>query len=270
MSSSRDLITEYGLKPNKALGQNFLVDEAAIEQIVSLAAEPGLPLLEIGPGLGALTFPLAGTGLPLRAVELDAVLAGILAERLPANAGVINSDFLKTDLAKLREELGEGDLCAVGNLPYYVTSPISMRLMTSSLPIRRMVLMVQREAADRFMAKPGDKNYVPLSVLTATLFEVSKAFELSPASYWPQPDVSSSVLLFESKGAQLPPGFPSFLKCAFAMRRKTLANNLAAMGVGKSEAEAVLRSAGLVPSVRAEALSPSELARAYDAIHSCF
>lgn len=255
--NSKDLIEKYGLRPNKALGQNFLVDEAAIDRIVRLACEPGLPILEIGPGLGALSFPLAGTGLPLAAVELDSVLAGILEKELPENARIVNADFLKCDLEGMIDSLGSR-VTVVGNLPYYITSPIAMKLVTSHLPIERMVLMMQKEAADRFLAKPKDKNYVPLTIISDLLFDVFPAAELSRSSYYPQPEVESRVLVFDSKAVSLPDGFPRFLACAFSMRRKTLANNLAAMGVTKAAAEELLVSMGLAPSVRAEELSTRE------------
>ena len=261
MKTSRDLITEYGLKPNKALGQNFLTDEAAIGLIVSAALEPGLPVIEIGPGLGALTAPLAESGMPIAAVELDGGLCGILEGTLPGNVSVINADFLKADLEKIHSLLGGGELTAAGNLPYYVTSPIAMRLVTCSLPIRRMVLMMQKEAAERFFAGPGDKNYVPLSVLSQLKFDIRRLLSLSPASYFPQPEVSSEVLVFDQRRAQLPNRLPGFLKCAFSMRRKTLANNLSGMGLDKKAAAALLEKAGFDPGVRAEALSPEELLR---------
>ena len=261
MIDPRDFLTEYGISPNKALGQNFLTDAGAIERIVSLAAEPRLPILEIGPGLGALTFPLANTGLPLAAVELDGTLCGILREKLPENAFVVNSDFLKADLEDIISKLGGGGISIVGNLPYYITSPICMRLMTSGVQAQRMTLMMQREAAERFSACPGDKNYVPLTVLARYLFEVTRVFELSPASYWPQPDVSSTVLLFESRGKTLPAGLVTLTKCAFAMRRKTLQNNLCAMGLSKAEAASLIEKAGLSPSVRAEALDVDDFVR---------
>ncbi len=260
MNNTIELLTEYSLKPNKALGQNFLIDEEAIDRIVSLAAEAGLPVLEIGPGLGALTFPLAGTGVKLAAVELDKALSEILAERLPENASVINRDFLKADLGNIHSLLGGGELTAIGNLPYYITSDIMMRLITSGLPIRRMVIMTQREAADRFTARPGDRNYVPLSVLSQRYFTVTAAFDLSPASYRPQPEVASRVTVFDRNGIGYDESFPRFLKCAFAMRRKTLANNLAALGVSRAEAAALIEKAGLSPSVRAEALGVDTLA----------
>ncbi|MBR3381864.1 MAG: ribosomal RNA small subunit methyltransferase A [Clostridia bacterium] len=259
MKSSRDLIAEYSLTPNKALGQNFLTDASAIERIVSAAAEPGLSVLEIGPGLGALTFPLAEAVKKLVCVELDSALCGILERELPVNASVINADFLKTDIGKISEELGGGEIVAVGNLPYYITSDIAMKLASSPVGIRRMVLMMQREAAARFTAQPGDRNYVPLTVLSRLRFRVSVLAELSPASYFPQPEVSSTVLVFDALGSKLPADLPRFLKAAFSMRRKTLINNLAALGYGKEETAAKLKSLGFDPSVRAEALSPEEL-----------
>lgn len=259
MPSSRELITEYAVRPNKALGQNFLIDEAAIDLIVSAAAEPGLPVLEIGPGLGALTFPLAGTGLKLAAVELDKAMCEILLPRLPENARLINSDFLKADLGSLHSLLGGGEITAAGNLPYYITSPICMRLITCGLPIRRMVLMMQDEAAARFTARPKDRNYVPLSVLAQLSFDVRTLTELSPSSYYPQPEVSSRVLVFDRRNVELPDGLPGFLKCVFAARRKTLVNNLSGFGIGKNAAHALLESACIPLSARAEELSPEQL-----------
>ena len=260
MKSSRDLIAEYSLTPNKALGQNFLTDVSAIGRIVGAAAEPGLPLLEIGPGLGALTFPLAETGLKLAAVELDSVLCGILERELPENARVINRDFLKADLADIHAFLGGGGVTAVGNLPYYITSNIVTRLICCGLPISRMVLMMQKEAAERFTAGPKDKNYVPLTVLSRLQFEITELMELSPASYYPQPEVCSAVLVFDRKQIDLPAGLPAVLKAAFAMRRKTLSNNLCALGLQKAQAAELIRGCGLDPAARAETLSPGEFA----------
>lgn len=270
MKGAKELISEYGLKPNKALGQNFLVDEEAVGRIVSLAAEPGLPIIEIGPGLGALTFPLAETGLGIAAVELDAQLADILRRELPGNVSVVCSDFLKADLSAISSSLGGGALTAVGNLPYYVTSPIAERLVTCGLKIGRMVLMMQTEASERFTARPKDKNYGPLTVMSRLSFSVREAFELSPASYYPVPGVHSTVLVFDSLGYTLPEKLPRLLKCAFSMRRKTLVNNLASLGLDKKAAEEILSSLGLSPSVRAEALEPSDFVRLEAALDPLF
>lgn len=264
-------IASLGITPNKALGQNFLSDENAVGVIASAAVEPGLPLIEIGPGLGALTLRLAESGLKLAAVELDAALAGILRQRLEPfpNAQIITGDFLKTDLASIHASLGGGEVTAVGNLPYYVTSPICERLVCCGLPIRRMVLMMQKEAAERFFAREGDKNYVPLTVISRCLYDVERIAELGPGSYYPQPEVNSSVLLFERKAEALPKSMPALLKCAFAMRRKTLYNNLPALGITKQRASELIEKAGLAPSVRAEAVSAEkfiELCALYESL----
>lgn len=263
MAGAREDIAAFGLRPNKALGQNFLCDESATAQIVRLASEPELPLIEIGPGLGALTLPLAAKGLPLAAVELDSRLAGILSEKLSPypNAKVVNGDFLKTDLDVIHKELGGGEAAAVGNLPYYITSPICEKLVCSRIPVKRMVLMLQKEAADRFFALRGDKNYGPLTIMSRCLFSVETVMDLGPGAYYPQPEVTSSVLRFDRIRDSLPKGMPSLLKCAFAMRRKTLYNNLPALGLSKDEAAELIEKAGLPSSVRAEALSETEFIR---------
>ncbi len=258
MKTSRESVNELGISPNKALGQNFLIDESAIESIVSSATAPLLPIIEIGPGLGALTLPLAESGLPLAAIELDSNLCSVLEGQLPKNAKVINVDFMKADLSAIHRELGGGELSVVGNLPYYITSPICMRLVTSALPIRSMTLMMQKEAADRFTAQPKDKNYVPLAILARLRFDITSLLDLSPASYYPQPDVASRVLRFESRGFQLPSNLPRLLKCAFAMRRKTLVNNLSAMGLDRKTSASLLEKSDIPPSARAEELSPEQ------------
>lgn len=260
MASARDDITAFGLRPNKALGQNFLCDEQAIACIVRCAAEPRLPVTEVGPGLGALTKPLAETGLPLAAVELDKNLCGLLNEKLAPypNAAVVCGDFLKTDLAALHASLGGGGLSVVGNLPYYITSPICEKLLLCGLPIERMTLMMQQEAGERFFAGPGDKNYGPLTVLARCAYDIEELMRLGPGAYYPQPEVSSCVLKFSKNGRQTPRLLHRLLKCAFAMRRKTLYNNLPALGITKPQAAALIEELSLPASVRAEALTTDQ------------
>lgn len=259
--NSRELINEYSIRPNKALGQNFLVDEAAILAIAECAAEPGLAILEIGPGLGALTLPMAERAPKVAAVELDRAMCEVLRGIVPDGTEIINEDFLKCDLEGLHELLGGGEISVAANLPYYVTSPIVQRLVLSGLPIRRMTLMMQKEAAERFTAEPGDRNYVPLTVLTRRLFDARELLELGPNSYYPQPEVASKVLVFERNGANMPKKMPSLVKCAFAMRRKTLQNNLCALGLTKAEAAELIEACGLEKSVRAETLSCEEFVK---------
>ncbi len=251
----RELTEKYGITPNKALGQNFLADENAAHAIVLAAAEPGLPVLEIGPGLGALTSPLVDTGLTVAAVELDSAMCAVLKAELGDKLHLVNADFLKCGLAEVHAALGGGDISVVGNLPYYITGAIVQRLVLSGLPIRRMTLMMQKEASERFTAGPGEKNYVPVTVLAQRLFDVCPIMDLSPASYWPQPDVASTVLLFERNGKDMPKMLPRVVKAAFAMRRKTLLNNLSALGRKKDRAAELITSGGLDPRARAETLT---------------
>ena len=260
MKPTRENLEMRGLTPNKALGQNFLVDEDAIGRIAGSILELELPMLEIGPGLGAITAPLAESGLPIYAVELDKKLAGILNDELPENVHIVNEDFLKADISSIHSALGGGEIVVCGNLPYYITSDIASKLLLSGLPIKRMVLMMQREAAQRFTSEPGKKNYGPLTVLTKLQYGVQKLFELSPASYYPQPDVDSTVLVFDRLNTELHEKLPRVLKCAFSARRKTLANNLTAFGIPKGETETMLIALGLAPNVRAEAITPGEFA----------
>lgn len=156
----KSLLAAHGLAPNRALGQNFLADKAAASAIAEASGAAEFPVLEIGPGLGALTEPLLCLSPHVTAVEIDAAMVRVLQVRF-ANAGnftLLHEDFLETDLAAVAPLLGAK--CAVAaNLPYYVTTPVCMKLLTSALPIERMALMLQKEAAERFTALPGSRQY---------------------------------------------------------------------------------------------------------------
>ncbi len=262
MTAFTDELSALGVRPNKALGQNFLCDEAAIETIVSFIAEPGLPVIEIGPGLGAITLPLAKRGVRIACVELDSKLSELLSGELAPypEARVVNADFLKTDIKELAASLGGGRVAVAGNLPYYITSPICTRLVNADAKISVMTLMMQTEAAERFFAEPGDGNYGPLTVMAGLKYDIETVLNLSPSAYYPQPEVSSTVLGFKATGAELPKGLFGLLKCAFAMRRKTLYNNLPAMGLTKRQAAQVIEECGLPSAVRAEALTKEQFA----------
>lgn len=251
-------LARFGLTPNKALGQNFLIDPAARAGILD-CLPMDLPVLEIGPGLGALTEGLIERGHRVLAVEKDRAMVAVLKETLPA-AEVIEGDFLDVDLSALHARLGGGPFLAAGNLPYYATTPIAMKLLSAGLPIEAMALMVQREAVERFLAGPGSRVYGPLSVLTGLQYEAKEGLRLSPASYYPPPEVHSGVvILTRREGAAIPPGFPQFLTGIFAMRRKTLLNNLLSMGHSKPAALAAIGQTGLRPEVRAEAVEAAAL-----------
>lgn len=268
MIDSKGLIEKLGLNPNKALGQNFLIDEIAVTKIVELCRCDNLPVLEIGPGLGALTAELLKHASKVCAVEIDANMARLLAANLGNNPGLslVNCDFLKLPAEKIRDEFSCDSFIVAANLPYYITAPICRKLFDSELNINRMVLMMQTEAAKRFTAAPSDKNYVALSVIAQQLFDISVGLKLSPASYYPAPDVNSVVLVFERSDRFTPKGFVKIAKASFAMRRKTLFNNLLSIA-DKATALQMIEAAGLSPSVRAENLSLSDfvsLSEAYD------
>ena len=262
----RERLAAFGLTPNRALGQNFLADEIALS--VLLAALPGdrLPALEIGPGLGALTAGLLSCSDCVVAVEKDAAMVSVLRTLLPdKRLHVIEADFLKADLTELHANLGGGEIVVAGNLPYYITTPAVLKLLDSGLPMRALLFMLQQEAAERFFAQPGDRIYGPLTVAAVCGYEVSYVLRLSPAAYYPQPDVHSAVVLLTRK-AELPSGFLTFLQGIFAMRRKTLMNNLLGMGIVREKAQEALAALSLPEGVRAEALAPDMLLRLYQAI----
>lgn len=259
MTDIKEALCAFSIVPNKALGQNFLADQGAIAAILDAARIDGENVLEIGPGLGALTRELCRRASRVVAVEIDERMAQALQKI--EGLTVLYEDFLKTDMEALFNLLGRRALCVVGNLPYYITTPICMKLLTSNKPIQSMTLMLQKEAAERFFAPVGTKLYGPLTVLSRLAFDIQVIWRLSPADFYPQPDVDSCVIRFERKMGAKPFGkLPALLNMAFMMRRKTLANNLFAGGKSKEEALALLNRAGIGPSVRAEAVTPEQFA----------
>ena len=257
----------YGIVPNKALGQNFLADERAICAILDAADVGDKNVLEIGPGLGALTLPLSERANKVLAVEIDKRMADILAEKTAdiENVEIINADFLKVKDDMLSEKLG--CFSVVANLPYYVTTPIAMKLLTSGLDIRSMTLMMQREATVHFTAEKGTKQYSPLCIMCEYLYDITEVTELSPQSYYPQPDVYSKVLHFASKGADLTrvKSLSRILTAAFSMRRKTIRNNLCNLGISKDEVKKLLDECGIEAGRRAEQLDLDDFIKMADA-----
>ncbi len=255
----KTVLAERNIKPNKALGQNFLVDESAIGQNVDAADAADKLVVEIGPGLGALTKPLCDVAARVIAVEKDAAMAGALKETvLNENLIVVNKDFLDCDLTGITNGT---PYIAVGNLPYYVTTPITEKLIAHTPAC--VVLMVQTEAAERFFAKPGDRVYGPVAVLSQTLYTPTRILDVPRSSFFPQPEVDSTVVrLCRNANTNLDgAAFLRYLKRAFAMRRKTLRNNLLAHHSGFDEAIVQL---GIPCGTRAEALAPGILQQLYE------
>ncbi len=294
LSEVRALLTKHGIAPRKSFGQNFLVNSAIPEEIADTSAyapflfseneSDSARVLEIGPGIGALTRELAVRYPTVTAVEIDDGLIPVLTETLAdcENVRVIHEDFLKTDAQALIKEISHGvpvHVCA--NLPYYITTPILTKLLDAfppdgTSPLRRITLLVQSEFADRICAEEDEKEYSAASVLTAFYGRARRMFTVSPGNFYPVPKVSSAVLYIEPypggiwdlysnapRGEAFPPYFAKLkavLDMAFLKRRKALPNALSSL-FSKAETESALTEMGMRTDIRGEKLSPADFCR---------
>ena len=221
-------------------------------------------MLEIGPGLGALTDVLAERAGRVVAVEIDSGMTRALSHTLAHrnNVTVLHADILKTDIKKVAEEYFSGSFAVAGNLPYYITSKCLFAVLESGAPVTRFTAMVQKEVAERLAAKAGDKDYGALTASIAYYGAVQKILNVPAGCFLPEPDVDSAVIQFTpSKTMDVERKiYARTVKALFAMRRKTVQNNLKAM-LGAEEASAALELAGIDPKARAETLSPEIIAR---------
>ncbi len=241
------------LRPKKAFGQNFLVNEGAIATIVRAALDSrATRLLEIGPGPGVLTERLLADGRPLWAVDLDPEACALLRQRF---ASLPHFHLLEGDAVRIPLPEG-GPWSVVGNLPYNAATPILARLLTEGLPWDRMALMFQLEVAQKLMGEPGTKAYGPLSVLAQLCARLTRLVKLGPGSFRPAPKVESAVVQFEPRADAPSLGerraLLTVLHRSFAHRRKTLANNW--QGLLSAEA---LSGVGLTSALRAEVIAPA-------------
>lgn len=228
-------------------------------------------MIEIGPGAGAITGILAARAKRLIAIELDRDLAPRLRDQFAGQPSVevIEADVLKTDLAPLRH--GEEKIGVVGNLPYYITSDILLKLFAHAEMIDRAVVMVQREVADRVAAEPGTRDYGMLSATTQLYARVERILTLPPEAFMPPPEVHSTVLRltmrprFAELGVEPEPFF-EFLRKSFAQKRKTLAKNLRTAGVDANALTQAMEAAGIAPMARAEELNLEAMARLFRAL----
>ncbi|MCI0519033.1 MAG: 16S rRNA (adenine(1518)-N(6)/adenine(1519)-N(6))-dimethyltransferase RsmA [Chloroflexi bacterium] len=257
-----ELLRQHGLRPDKRLGQNFLVDEAALDKIIAAAAlTGGETVLEIGPGLGALTLRLAAAARQVTAVELDARLIPILEQVLSAapNVRIVQGDILALDPADL---VDAPEYCVAANIPYYITSALIRRLLGRTARPTRLTLTVQREVAERLCAAPGEMSLLALSV---QVFGAPSLRGRIPAgAFYPAPQVDSAIARVDLYPQPRIPAerlddFFRLAKAAFSQKRKTLRNALAG-GLRWSAAQAgdFLLSAGVDPMRRAETLSLEE------------
>jgi 16S rRNA (adenine1518-N6/adenine1519-N6)-dimethyltransferase len=253
--------------PSKArLGQNFLRDAHAIQRIANALGDlSSETVVEIGPGQGAITRALASKAARVMAIELDPNLAAHLENQfLPERVTVVHADVLKFDFSAASETAGKR-LVVAGNLPYYITSPILLKLAASHAALDRAVLMVQREVADRIVAAPGSRDYGLLTVTVQMYGPVERLFNLPPSAFSPPPDVHSTVFRwrfasrFDEFGVE-EEGFLRFARQVFAQKRKTLANNLRAAGYDPTDTQAAFSAASIGAQARAEELPLEKLA----------
>ncbi len=271
-SRTKEILKQYGFSFKKSLGQNFLTEPNILRNIAAAAElEETDRIIEIGPGIGALTEHLARSKGEVLAFEIDQRLIEVLDDTMSIypNVTVVNEDILKADVKTVANDIfeSEGDLKVVANLPYYITTPIMMHLLMSGLDIQSMVVMMQKEVADRITAEPGTKAYGSLSIAVQYYMEASLAFIVPKTAFVPQPNVDSAIIKLTKRDRPIvevtdEAFFFKLTKSAFMQRRKTLWNNLTSF-FGKDEAtkiwlESALNEVGIDPKRRGETLSIQE------------
>ncbi|MBZ2132186.1 16S rRNA (adenine(1518)-N(6)/adenine(1519)-N(6))-dimethyltransferase RsmA [Streptococcus gordonii] len=281
-SVTRAILERHGFTFKKSFGQNFLTDTNILQKIVDTAEiDKKVNVIEIGPGIGALTEFLAENAAEVMAFEIDDRLVPILADTLRDfdNVTVVNQDILKVDLAQYIAEFKNPDLPikVVANLPYYITTPILMHLIESGIPFSEFVVMMQKEVADRISAQPNTKAYGSLSIAVQYYMTAKVAFIVPRTVFVPAPNVDSAILKMVRREqpaveVQDEKFFFKVTKASFVHRRKTLWNNLTSY-FGKSEEvktklERALEKADLAANVRGEALDLAAFARLSDALKS--
>jgi 16S rRNA (adenine1518-N6/adenine1519-N6)-dimethyltransferase len=277
---TKEVLNRFSITAKKSLGQNFLTDTRILQRIADAAQLSGDDgALEIGPGLGALTEYLAQTAGNVVAVEIDQRLLPVLGATLKEypNVHIVHGDVLKLDLEELWQQHFRPDqqVIVAANLPYYITTPIIMKLLESRVRLNNIVVMVQKEVADRLAARPGGKQYGSLSIAVQYYCEPEMVCIVPRAAFIPQPGVDSAVIRLRVR--EEPPVRPNdeqhffaVIQASFAQRRKTILNNLLhsslCAGIDRPALEATLQQAGIDPSRRGETLSIEEYARLSDTL----
>lgn len=254
------LLKKYNLKAKKSLGQNFLISEEIVNEIVEVAGVTDEDtVIEIGPGLGTLTSKLAEFAKEVVAIELDDDMIRVLTERfsLYDNVKIIHADVLKTDLKELIKD--KSSVKVVANLPYYITTPIVMKLLEENLQIEQITVMVQKEVGERFTATPNGKEYGAITVSINYYTEPSIAIDVPRDNFDPVPDVDSCVVNLKVRKERVKlkneKNFFKVIKAAFSQRRKNIANSLMGVGKSKQEVKEMLDVLEIDSNLRAENLS---------------
>lgn len=276
-SRTVEIMRKHDLHMKKSLGQNFLVEPQILENmLVSGQVDDSTTVIEIGPGIGALTEFLARHAKKVLAFEIDDRFIGVLDDTLSPydNVQVVHQDILSVDFHSSDYEWlhQEEKLLVIANLPYYITTPIIMNLILSDLPFQRLVMMMQKEVAERIQASVGTKDYSSLTVAIQNRMDTAIAFMVPPTVFIPQPNVESAVLVLSRRPEALvevndDEAFQVFVQMCFKQRRKTLWNNLRHAYVNDErsveELRALVEDIGIDPSRRAETLTIQEFATLY-------
>ena len=278
LQETKFIMKKYNIKANKNLGQNFLVSNDAINQIVNSGEiEKDDLIIEIGPGLGTLTKELLERAKKVICVELDNKMVEILNERfsLYDNLEILNQDILKTDLKEIiKKEKNQNnikDVKIIANLPYYITTPIIMKLLEEKLDLKSITVMIQKEVAERLIATPGEKNTGAITYTVYYYAEAKKIAEVPNTSFIPEPEVTSEVIRLdirknppvETKNIEM---MFKIIKNAFMQRRKTLLNSLTNTKIFKNKEEGtkILKTLNLNENIRAEELTLKNFAEITD------
>ena len=276
INTLKNLLSRHGFSFKKSLGQNFLIDSSVCPAMAEAACDENTGVLEIGPGVGVLTYELSKIAKKVVAIELDERLKKVLPVTLAEceNVEIIYGDAMKLDLHKIVEEdfLDCDNVCVCATLPYYITSPRVMMLLESHLPIKSITVMVQLEAAQRLCAEVGSRDAGAVTVAVNYYAESEILFSVGRESFMPSPNVDSAVI--QLKIRENPPiavknekKFFSLVKACFAQRRKTLLNTVSnTLKIDKNELRNALNQIGLSDTVRGEALTMEQLAALSDLI----
>lgn len=261
------VLKQYKITANKKLGQNFLIDEKIIEEIIKAANISKKDLIiEIGPGIGSLTKSIIPNAGKTICIELDKKMANIISNRFKNEVEIINEDILKVDLKKIAEQNKDKNIKVVANLPYYITTPIIMKLLESNLGLESITVMVQKEVAERLIAKPGDSLSGAITYTVYYYAIGTKIIDVPNNSFIPKPEVTSQVIKLTLRKEPITyienkEKFFEIIKLAFMQRRKTLVNSLANSKIAtKQKIEQILDELNIEKNIRAENLTMEQFA----------
>lgn len=270
----KDIIDLYGFRFSKSLGQNFLIDKNFVDKIVDGADVAGKNVIEVGPGIGTISYEMAKTCKKLVLIEIDSTLIPILEENMEEfdNVEIINADILKTDLVEIQEKYFAGEPFAfVSNLPYYITTPIIEKMFEDGINCTSMTVMVQKEVADRMLADEKSKDYSSLSVFVKYYADAKRLTNVPKSVFMPAPKIDSAVLRLDlrayDKDVDRDRLF-SLVRAGFAKRRKTILNSLSAVAA-KEDLKEAFANLGLKENLRAENLSLDDFINIANSLENC-